>query len=151
MKRERKRVQLCCPAEELITEQSHKPMCDINNIVNRFNKTGVIEHRNEHRGQYGFATSSTYQDAMYIVARAQSMFNELPSHIRKKFKNDPSNFMDFVQDPKNSEEMVKLGLATKREDLPGNTQQFETAVAYVKKHLQATEPEESSNATDGTS
>ena len=47
---------------------------------------------------------------MNIVTRAQQMFEELPSKIRNKFKNDPSAFLDFVADPLNRPEMDEMGL-----------------------------------------
>lgn len=109
---------------ECMTEQHHKMECDINNIVDKFDRRGVIEHRNEHRGTYGFATSNDFQEAMYVVAEAQSMFNELPSHIRNKFENDPAKFLDFVQEPKNAGQMVELGLATSVDDIPSKVPQI---------------------------
>ena len=38
------------------------------------------------------------------------MFEELPATIRKKFENDPAKFLDFVNDERNADEMVELGL-----------------------------------------
>ena len=48
---------------------------------------------------------------MQIVATANSMFQDLPSSIRNQFQNDPGQFLDFVQDPENLEEMREMGLA----------------------------------------
>mgnify|MGYP000175390794 CR=1 FL=1 len=96
------------------TKQNHKDECDINHIMRKFKKTGVVEHRNENEPQYGFADAITFNEAMNIVITAQTMFDDLPSHLRRKFGNDPSNFLDFVQNPENLQEMRELGLA--RED-----------------------------------
>ena len=80
----------------------------------RFVKTGVMDHVREHGPEYGFASSDTFNDSMQIVAKANSMFEDLPSQIRTKFENDPAKFLDFVQDEKNQEEMQEMGLAIKQ-------------------------------------
>lgn len=95
-----------------LTKQSFKDETDINQIMEKFQKTGAIEHRNEHQPQYGFATEQNFQDAMNLVTEAQNMFDDLPSSIRAKFHNDPGSFLDFVQDPDNLSEMADMGLLT---------------------------------------
>jgi len=62
---------------------------------------------------YGYATSDDFTASMEIVARGQTMFEELPSSIRTRFENDPAKFLDFVQDEENKEEMQELGLLNK--------------------------------------
>ncbi len=79
----------------------------------RFLKTGAITHYAAHSEEYGDATQVDLLDAQLVVAQAQTMFEELPSNIRKKFENDPGKFLDFVQNPANLEEMQELGLANK--------------------------------------
>ena len=39
------------------------------------------------------------------------MFEELPSQIRKKFNNDPAQFLDFVQNENNKDALYEMGLA----------------------------------------
>lgn len=97
-----------------VTQQAGKDACDINQIMARFVKTGVMDHVREHGPEYGFASSDTFNDSMQIVAKANSMFEDLPSQIRTKFENDPAKFLDFVQDEKNQEEMQEMGLAIKQ-------------------------------------
>ena len=93
------------------TKQSFKDECNINNIMARYQKSGAITHVQNNQPQYGFATARTFHESMNIVTKAQSMFAELPSSIRSKFKNDPAQFLDFVQDAGNADELVELGLA----------------------------------------
>ncbi len=99
-----------------LTEQHHKDSCDINKIMGRYRKTGVIDHLNKHGPLYGEIPSIGLQEATEIVEKADEMFNDLPSHIRNKFDNKPGEFLDFVQDPANLEEMRELGLS--KEDAP---------------------------------
>lgn len=93
------------------TKQSFTQECDINQIMAKFQKTGAIDHLAKHQDQYGFANSQSFHEAMNIVSTAKSMFQELPSSIRRKFENDPAKFLDFVEDPDNHDELVTLGLA----------------------------------------
>lgn len=94
-----------------MTKQSFKDECNINKIMDKFQKTGAINHYTTHAPQYGDCTAVELADALNIVAQAEEMFDELPSELRKKFGNDPEQFLEFVQDPKNLEEMRELGLA----------------------------------------
>lgn len=95
------------------TKQSFKTECDINEIMKKFQKSGAITHYASHAPSYGDTTGPQLAEAMNIVADAETMFEELPSAIRKKFANDPERFLEFVQDPNNLEEMRELGLANK--------------------------------------
>lgn len=97
--------------EPSLTKQSFKQECDINNIMAKYQRTGAITHVKNNKAMYGFASSDSFTESMNIVATAQTMFNELPSSIRSKFKNDPARFLDFVQDEANADELVALGLA----------------------------------------
>lgn len=95
-----------------MTKQSFKNECDINNILKKHAKTGLINHVNQYEGNYDVATSLDFKQAMDLVTSAQQMFDDLPSSVRDRFQNDPAQFLDFVQNPDNAQEMVKMGLAT---------------------------------------
>lgn len=112
---ERTRTQTPIKGESL-TSQAHKDECDINRIMLKWAKTGTVEHRNTFEGQYGDFTETPgdYHEAMTQVVQANEMFEGLPSQIRRRFGNDPGAFLDFVQDPKNVDQMIDMGLATER-------------------------------------
>lgn len=98
------------------TKQASKDECDVNRIVKRFNETGHVSHVRNGQPLYGdFDTVETFHEAMNIVTNAQEQFALLPAEIRKRFANDPASFLQFVGDPANADELVKMGLATKRE------------------------------------
>lgn len=92
------------------TKQSFKKECDINFIMQKYQRSGAITHFATHAPQYGFADSHDLKAAMDIIATANTMYEELPSSIRKRFTT-PADFLDFVQDEKNLDEMRELGLA----------------------------------------
>ncbi len=92
------------------TKQSFKDECDINLIMAKYQKTGALAHFNKFSASYGFATSEDFASAMRTVTIAQDMFDGLPSSIRNRFANDPSQFLEFVQGADNREEAIELGL-----------------------------------------
>lgn len=115
MTRPGRRVQVPISAKPSMTKQEFRDSTDINNILSKYQKTGVIEHYNTHKADYGFANSITFTEAEQLVARAESMFEELPSQARVRFDNDPGKFLDFVDnldpdDPVARDQMVELGL-----------------------------------------
>ncbi|AXL15023.1 internal scaffolding protein [Microviridae sp.] len=98
---------------ESLTHQSMAPECDINRIMAKWQKTGVIEHANTYQGDYGdFSETPTYQEAMNVVLETTDMFMTLPSSVRRQFDNDPGEFLTFAVDPANGEKMIEMGLAT---------------------------------------
>jgi phage internal scaffolding protein len=91
------------------TKQSFKAECDVNNILKNYNKTGIMPE-NFNPGEYRDVDGIDYQESMQMVASANSMFEELPSALRKRFKNDPAQLLSFVHDDANVAEAHKLGL-----------------------------------------
>lgn len=101
---------------ESLAVQSEKDACDINHIMRRFEKTGVLPDAIKQNPQYGdFSEVPVYQEALNTVLHAETQFSMLDARIRERFQNDPAKFLEFVHDPANGEEMVKMGLATLRE------------------------------------
>lgn len=99
---------------ESMTEQCHKNDCDINTIIRKYDKTGLITHVNQAVARYGdFTLVNEYQENLQMVINAQVAFDELPAHIRKKFGNDPGAFFEFATDPSNLDKMIEFGLANK--------------------------------------
>ncbi len=100
------------------TKQADKDSCDINVIMAKYMKTGLISHAAKYAGEYGFAPAVNFHEAMNIVTRGEQMFAELPAKVRDRFLNDPGRFLEFVQDEKNREEMVEMGLLDAPEPPP---------------------------------
>ncbi len=93
-----------------LTEQSHAKECDINNIIKKFNKTGLFSHTAKIEGRYGDMTGADFKTMQDIVAGVESQFNALPSEIRNRFNNDSAQMLSFYEDPANREEAIKIGL-----------------------------------------
>lgn len=100
-----------------LTKQADRDQTDINKIMSRYSRTGLIDHVAKGKSQYGdFTTVNEYQMAMNTVIAAQQSFADLPSKVRERFRNDPGEFFEFVSNPDNVKEMIELGLA---EPAPG--------------------------------
>lgn len=84
--------------------------CDINTIVRRFGLTGKMPVMPD-MGQVGdFTDVVDFHSAMNRVTAAREEFMLLPAHVRERFGNDPGNVLAFLEDEKNRDEAVKLGL-----------------------------------------
>lgn len=118
-KRERPRLRKKFTKPSL-TKQSFKNECDINKIMDAYQASGVLTHVKQFQGNYGDFSNNpgSYHEAMNQVVKAQTMFLTLPSNIRKRFDNDPGQFLDFISDPSNEAEMFALGLIPPIADKP---------------------------------
>lgn len=92
------------------TEQGHKKECDINEILKKYDKTGLITHVNRIEAKFGDFTTGQYKTMMDQITDAKEMFQKLPSGIRNRFQNNPGKLLDFMDKPENREEAIKLGL-----------------------------------------
>lgn len=104
------KVDITFPPDEDRTKQSFKDESDINHIMARYQKTGVLDFAEKHSPQYGDVTGLEFQAGMELIKRAQAMFSDLPSSVRTRFENDPAKFLDFVHDDANREEAAAMGL-----------------------------------------
>lgn len=95
------------------TEQSHKEQCDLNNIMKKYDKTGLITHVSKIEAKFGDMTGLDFKSMSDKIANARSMFEELPSKIRKRFNNSPEELLTFMDNSENREEAIQLGLINK--------------------------------------
>jgi len=111
IRRPGRRVQITF-TEPTVTKQEMREETNINLIMAKFQRTGMVSHLNEHQAQYSFATGDDFLASMLIINKAQDMFDELPSSVRKRFANSPHDFLEFVQNPDNADDLVNMGLST---------------------------------------
>jgi len=114
-----KRVQTKIPGPSR-TQKQFKDECNVNNIIKKYKATGTITHvRNRQEGVYAdLTTLPDFQQAMDVIVKASNAFQEVPAEIRSRFNNDPQQFIDYLNDPKNIEESYKLGLREKPKVIP---------------------------------
>lgn len=100
------------------TQQQFKDEVEINNIVKKYKRTGTWHHQASKAGIYADVSQMTdYKESVDKVMKAQEAFSLLPSELRTRFANDPSQLLAFLQDQNNREEAEKLGLINKRDEL----------------------------------
>lgn len=95
-------------------KQSFKQRCDVNRIVKNYERTGVIDHGVTAVGRFlEISENLDFQHAMNVVIAAQDAFAALSPELRRRFDNDPAQFVAFVGDPANQQEAESLGLVDK--------------------------------------
>lgn len=96
--------------DKSLTNQADMPAADINNIMARFEKTGLIPGT-ERTPMYGdFSEVPDYHTSLSAIRRVETAFLQLPAKLRNRFENDPEKLLTFLDDSKNDEEAVELGL-----------------------------------------
>lgn len=105
-----------------LTRQEFKDECDLGKIVARFSATPEGREALEMARNY---VSSRFEDVSQVtdfrtaleqVNAANEAFMRLPAKVRTRFENDPARFLDFVDDPKNVDELRALGLLESKTD-----------------------------------
>lgn len=100
--------------EPSMTKQAHKNECDINYLMDRYERTGLFydpsEPGSNRLPEFGDFSDFDYLDAMNAVNEANDRFAELPARMRARFENDPAKLLAFLADERNREEALSLGL-----------------------------------------
>lgn len=113
LQRERstRRVSINFEGQESRTKQSFAAEANINNIVERWRRTGEQPVYSTNIPQYGdFSSVQDYMSALNTVRAAQEMFEALPARVRDAVKNSPEELLRFVANPENREQAEELGL-----------------------------------------
>lgn len=99
------------------TQQQHIEECDVNNVVKKFSGTKrelealLLSPVNTQNGVYGdFDSIPNYDEMLRTINAANESFEKLPSSIRGRFENDPQKMIDWLNDPANLDDSIKLGL-----------------------------------------
>lgn len=95
-----------------LTEQHHKESCDINNVIRRYDATGVLDHVNHRPAMFDDLSilPEDYLQAHELSQTAERSFMSLPAATRERFKHDPSELLLFLSKTENRDEAVRLGL-----------------------------------------
>lgn len=100
---------------ESMVKQSFADETDINKIIAGYEKSGMIQHLNEREPFYGDVSDMVdYQHCLNVVNEANDLFMNMDARIRERFANDPARMVAFLNDPKNIQEAISLGMAVER-------------------------------------
>lgn len=96
------------------TKQSFSTECDINKIMAKAIKTGMlVDSVGMASRQAVFADVADigdYRVVMDKIAKANQAFDSLSAEVKNRFNNDPALLVAFMQDESNLEEACKIGL-----------------------------------------
>lgn len=97
------------------TQQQFRKSADIGTIVNNLAK-GILPIGNKSEAKFVDAYDvSSYHESLNIVTKTKQTFEQLSKHVRNRFQNNPAKMLEFLNNPENMEEAIKLGLATPTE------------------------------------
>lgn len=91
---------------------------EIKAILKKYQHTGELPAINNKELFEDFSEVVDFQTSQNILATANEQFDALDSITRKRFANDPAEFLKFMSDPNHQEESYKLGLRVKPEPEP---------------------------------
>lgn len=112
-------------AEVGLTKPEFAASCNINNMLARHRKTGLINVSRVAPVFGDFSADYDLREAMDTIISAKDQFYNLPSAIRKKFDNDPLEFMEFLQ-VASEDQMREVGIIRNSEELLKNSEEKET-------------------------
>ena len=105
-----------------LTQQQFRDESDINNIVDRFMKTGHLPNPASMPQYVDYEGVFDFQSAMNVVRQADENFMRMDAKVRSRFHNSPQEFLEFFADPANIDEAVRLGLAVASpKDVPSSS------------------------------
>ncbi len=108
--RERERMPIFFPGKGRV-KQSFREESDVNVIMARWRKTGILPTGTAKQPMYGdFSNAVDYQTARQAVDEAETSFMALPAKIRTRFENDPYKLLEFMENPENAAEAIELGV-----------------------------------------
>lgn len=110
-----RRVMVKCDHVKM-TDQSFKKAVDINTIVAKFNKTGILPQGRSNPRFGDFSAVPKLEEAFDAVNAAKELFYDLPADLRKLLDNDPSKLESWLLNADNKELAIKYGLMEKEVD-----------------------------------
>lgn len=94
-----------------LTDQSGTDESDVNKIMAKYERTGQISHLAKRPGTFqDLSDIPDYQTMLAQMEKARDAFMTLPAKTRLRFENDPGQLVSFLQDIKNKDEAISLGL-----------------------------------------
>lgn len=94
------------------TKQSFKKDCDVNVIMRKYAKTGVMDPAvlEKRKGVYGdFTGIEDFMECQSKVLRAREVFSHLDAGVRSRFGHNVGNLIQWLNAPENMNEALKLG------------------------------------------
>lgn len=108
------------------TEQAHKDEYDLNRLLARATKTGVLATAEQIRDVYfgDFSEIGQAFENHLKLREAEEHFMALPSKVREYFENDPKKLLKALADDSvgNVSKLIELGLVKKPDPVRGTSE-----------------------------
>lgn len=118
MARQRERVTTPL-GSEVKTKQSFKNQCDINDLVARHRRTGLVDHTTSRKPLYGDFTAATdLFTHINATNAAEDEFRTLPAQVRRLCNEDPVELLNLLATEPGCESLRTAGLVVT--DEPSN-------------------------------
>lgn len=119
------------------TDPSQAKETDVNEIVRRFKKQNAQQfHRwfqqPVNAPEVDLTGVTDLLGAYEAVRNAEQAFSALPAAVRDKFANSPLELEAWLQDEKNNDEAIELGLKIPKPQKPSSKQTTASEEAVVK-------------------
>lgn len=98
------------PSGQDRTQQHLRDETNINHIIAKFKRTGVLQGARTTPPKFGDFTSADFMEMHNLVLQAKDDFMSLSARLRSRFANDPARLMAWLENPQNHDEAVRLGL-----------------------------------------
>ncbi len=93
------------------TRQDQKDSCDLNLMMRKYLKQGVLPRLNTKTPVYDdFSTALSYHESLDRIKRADILFAALPAQLRASCENDPAQLIAYVEGGEHIDELVDLGV-----------------------------------------
>lgn len=107
--RKRRRVSISFKGEESLTKQSHAAECDLNRIMERALKQGMLPPMSNQQGTYADVSEmGDFQVAHNKLRNASDFFHSLPASVRRQFDDSVKSFLEWSAEPANFAELAAL-------------------------------------------
>lgn len=105
-----------------LTRQEFADEADINNLMAKYEKTGILPTVNFKNPAFlDVSDVPDFQTALDFVAKAETAFMSLPARVRASFDNSAAQFINYAENPENLDQMRDWGLAPPAPVVPGPT------------------------------
>lgn len=106
----RERVSLSFADAPSRTKSEFAEECNINNIVNRGLKSGILPSGSRKPLFGDYSEVNDYVHIQRTIVEAEQNFMQLDAETRAFFKNNVANLLDFIDNPENAEKAAEMGL-----------------------------------------
>lgn len=104
-----------CSKDIRITVQADANSVDINKMIERIEKGGMLPALKSGQPFYGDVSSfDGLADSLMKVQEAEHLFMTMSAKIRERFDNDPVKMIEFLSNEENRSEAEELGMVLPR-------------------------------------